>query len=360
MPGSRIQGSGVRLCRSWLADRRPSGRVGGCGASARPRRFTEVGPAPRGRRRKGPQLRRQQRVAGIQSAPGWSEGLGSLPSACSTGRDGVALPRAAPELRRAARRRPPRDGLRARRSRRPHPAVRGGLPVLPPRASGPARVAARPPVRRRLLLRPDVLDARGRAGRVDLPRRARDGLLRPARRSHGAADEAPAVAALDRLRLGRDRVDPRLLAVQRHALGPALLRHRRYAVGRGAAVARVHRREPAAGRHRDHAGLAGARRVATAARGRRWPSPRCSFRSLLRLSRRTRRTRAARSPSRSCRATCRARATTWWRCTARSPATMCRPPSTWRTASRRGRSRSPTSSSGPRTPRPSTLSSTRR
>src|SRR4051794_2181723 len=69
----------VRPCRSWSANRRPSGRVGGweCQPSVRPGSRRSV--RPRGRTRNGPASPRQQRAPGSRPGKRWSEGCGSLP-----------------------------------------------------------------------------------------------------------------------------------------------------------------------------------------------------------------------------------------------------------------------------------------
>ena len=260
------EGCPVRSCRSWPADRRPSGRVGGWGAN-HPSHLVRGGrSAPRERIRKGPgPLDNFPTSAAGRSRVG-PKGAGSFRSSAGAPRVRRRLaPRTAgygPVLLRTlvalvARRRP-LAGLRAGRrapslvpfagrpaSCWPSGAARRAAPGGRAWSSGsasssPCSCWMRAVGHRRLDR------AVERRGRCSTP------LLGPVTAVPGPA---PAVAAVGRRRLGGDGGDPQHLAVQRDAVGPAGLRRRRHPGRRRAAVRRRHRRQLPAG----------------AARGRCWP-----------------------------------------------------------------------------------------
>ena len=130
--------------------------------------------------------------------------------------------------------------------------------VLVTLAACPVRrgLAPGPRLRDRLLLRPDVLDARGRLRRLAGPLGLEAsfygllGLVAP------VLVPLPRLAGPARRRLGGDGGGPVQLAVRRHALGPARLRHGGHPLGEGPPVRRQQRRQPAPGAARRHPGLA--------------------------------------------------------------------------------------------------------
>ena len=224
----------VRPCRSWPADRRPSGRVGGWGATIPPTLFAEVGPAPRGRTRKGPRLPRQLPALGSQSVSGWSEGSGD-PSVRSAARPGYLCHRAPPD----------RCSPSSPASCWPWPSSRSGASCLIPLAvAGFVLVTPRPARRAGPGSRASPSASAsatsccsGCGSSASTPGWRSSALeavvLRRCSAPVAAVLLAAArVAAVVACRLGGDRGGPLQLAVQRHALGPAGLRHRRHPVGR--------------------------------------------------------------------------------------------------------------------------------
>ena len=225
----------------------------------RPTWFAEDGPLRRGWTRRGSGPPRQQPDLGSRSVSGWSEGSGPpRTSAKRCSHLGYLCHRAPADVPRAGGGRRAGAGLRAGRCRLPRARSRSpascSRPVAWRRGTG---LDPRARVRGRLLLRADLLDARGRHRRVDGPGRDRGALLRPAGLRHRRADPAAGLAALVRRRLGLDGGDPQLLAVQRHALGPAGLRHRGHPGRRRARVRRVDRGQLPARAARRAAGAAG-------------------------------------------------------------------------------------------------------
>ena len=148
-----------------------------------------------------------------------------------------------------------RPGARAGlRTRRVAGVAAGGCRRLRrghPRAAGPQRVGPGAGVRRGLLLHPHLVDALGRHGCLAGPRRHRGPLLRPPRLGGRGAAPAPVVAAVAGHRVGLDGGLAQRLAVQRHALGPALLRRGRHP-GRGRAALRRRDRRLVRARARRH------------------------------------------------------------------------------------------------------------
>ena len=107
-------------------------------------------------------------------------------------------------------------------------------------------LGAGPRLRRRLLLRPDVVDARGRRLRLGGPQRAGGAVLRPAGGGRAGPPAPARLAALGGRGVDRDGGAAQRMAVQRHAVGSAGLRGGRHARGAGARVRRGHRGQPAA------------------------------------------------------------------------------------------------------------------
>ncbi len=336
--------------------------------------FAEVGPAPRWVDPGEAWLARQLPARGNRSRKGRSEGSAASPGPCSadlrlaslgcpTRACGSRLPSSLARCARLARqsRRPGALGpnprwLRTRRASACHETT-GCAPAVPllrapadaARRSGrrraeplgparrlllgaarrrggvrrdhrgddpPPRLGAGARLRRRLLLRPDVVDARGRRLRLGGPQRAGGAVLRPAGVGRAAPPAPARLAALGGRGVDRDGGAAQRVAVQRHAVGAAGLRGGRHPRGAGARVRRGHRCQPAA---RAGGGLARCPRPGRhpPAGGRSRPGRhRCRpagsrTTALGALARRLR----AGSPR--CRATCRATAPTCWPTSAR-------------------------------------------
>ena len=286
---------------------------------------------------------------------GWTEGLRD-PSDLCMGAPAlqVALIRARPPALRRRRGPGTERRVRAAGPAVADPALRRGLRPGHPRTAGAPGLPARSRVRRGVLLHPHRLDARGRRACLDRAVAAGDPVLRRAGDALDGAPAAPALAALVRGRVGDGRGGAQRMAARGDALGPAGVRRRRHTGRSRSRLRRRGRRElparPAGGagggsrpgRPRERAAPSagvGAHGAAGAPRGpgrvpvgRRPP------------------TTTPRSTWPSCRATCRAGATTSSTTTGRSPRTTSTPrwtsPSGWRAARRT----SPTSCCGRRTP----------
>ena len=322
------------------ADRRPSGRVGWWGRHP---------PVRHGSRRSVPPRDGwiRERPGSLDNFPHAAPGRGRVGpkghrlSRCPARLDCLAPLGSARSLARRARRgldpRGPRTLgsvllrtlLAGRGRRRAEPlgparrlllgaAARGGGVRRDHRGDDPApRLGAGPRLRRRLLLRPDVVDARGRRLRLGGPQRAGGAVLRPAGGRRAAPAAPPRLAALGGGGVDRDGGAAQRMAVQRHAVGSAGLRGGRHARGAGARVRRGDRGQPAARPGRAPGSLPSS--WATSAGW--WPEPRPGRdRCRPAGSRRTALGALARRHRRGsprCRATCRATAPTCWPTSAR-------------------------------------------